>query len=114
MGARILDVAAEDVLSLSNLAVAAAMKPELWQDFLDELGQATGTRVCVQLIGFDAFTHAAPLAFSSGYDPEILRLYETQYADRNPFAENFDKMKVGHTVSTHQLVDTKALQKTEF
>jgi len=90
------------------------MKPDLWQQFLDEMGQAVGTRVCTQLIGYDELTKAAPLACSSGYDPEILRLYEGHYADKNPYAANFAKCAVGDVVTTHELCPPDTLKKTSF
>ncbi|MCK7611684.1 helix-turn-helix transcriptional regulator [Roseibium sediminicola] len=107
-------VAAEKYIHLTNLAVSAALDPDRWQVFLDELGQALGTRVCTQLIGYDQLTRAAPLAYSSGYDPDILELYEKHYADKNPFAANFSKCAVGEVISTFQLCPPDALKKTEF
>ena len=107
-------VAAEKYIHLTNLAVASAMDPGKWQHFLDELGQVLGTRICTQLIGYDQLTKAAPLAYSSGYDPEILKLYETLYADKNPFAANFSKCAIGGSISTNELCDTELLKKTDF
>jgi DNA-binding CsgD family transcriptional regulator len=107
-------VAAENFIRLSNLAVAAAMDPGRWQVFLDEFGQVLGTRVCTQLIGYDRLTKAAPLTFSSGYDPEILRLYESHYSDKNPFAVNFGMCAVGEVISTYQLCPPDALKLTPF
>ena len=83
-------VAAEELIRLSNLAVSAALDPGRWQVFLDTLSCSLGTRVCTQLIGYDDLTKATPLTFSSGYDPYILELYDEHYADKNPFAANFD------------------------
>ncbi|MCV0428364.1 MAG: helix-turn-helix transcriptional regulator [Roseibium sp.] len=99
---------------MTNLAVAAALDPGRWQNFLDELGQVLGTRICTQLIGYDQLTNAAPLAYSSGYDPAILHLYETLYADKNPFAANFSKCAVGRSISTDELCETEILKKTDF
>jgi len=107
-------VAAEKYVHLTNLAVSAALDPSRWQVFLDELGQALGTQVCTQLIGYDQLTRAAPLAYSSGYDPDILQLYESHYADKNPFAANFSKCAVGEVISTFQLCPPDALKKTKF
>ncbi|GAB4529037.1 MAG: helix-turn-helix transcriptional regulator [Roseibium sp.] len=107
-------VAAEKFRHLSNLAVAAAVDPGRWREFLDEFGQALGTRVCTQLMGYDQLTKAAPLTFSSGYDPEILRLYDSHYADKNPFAANFGKCAVGDVISTHQLCPPELLKQTPF
>jgi len=107
-------VAAEKYIQLTNLAVSAALDPARWQDFLDELGQALGTRVCTQLMGYDKLTRAAPLAYSSGYDPHVLELYERHYADKNPFAENFPKCAVGDAISTFQLCPPDRLKKTRF
>ncbi|MES0808069.1 helix-turn-helix transcriptional regulator [Roseibium sp. SCPC15] len=107
-------VAAEKYIHLTNLAVAAAMDPAKWQRFLDELGRVLGTHICTQLIGYDQLTKAAPLAYSSGYDPAILQLYETHYADKNPFAANFSKCAIGGAISTDELCETSALKKTDF
>lgn len=107
-------VEAEKYLYLSNLAVAAALQPNQWQVFLDELGQVLGTQVCTQLIGYDQQTSVAPLAYSSGYDPDILKIYEAHYADKNPFAENFAKCAVGDVISTFQLCHPDELRKTRF
>lgn len=82
--------------------------------FLDALSGSLGTRVCTQLIGYDDLTKATPLTFSSGYDPYILQLYEEHYADKNPFAANFSKCKVGDVISTHQLCTPESLKKTQF
>ena len=107
-------VSAEKYLHLSNLAVSAALDPVLWQLFLDELGRALGTQVCTQLIGYDKMTGTAPLAFASGYDPRILELYWTHYADKNPFAANFAMCPVGNVISAHQLCPPEMLKKTGF
>lgn len=107
-------VAAEKFIHLSNLAVASALDPGRWQPFLDDLGQILGTRVCTQLIGYDQLTRAAPLAYASGYDPRILALYESHYADKNPFAANFSKCAVGDVIATHQLCPPEDLRNTEF
>jgi len=107
-------VAAEKYIHLTNLAVSSALDPDRWQLFLDELGQALGTRICTQLIGYDELSKAAPLAYSSGYDPQILDLYESHYADRNPFAANFSKCAVGDVISTYQLCPPDTLKKTQF
>jgi len=107
-------VAAEKYIHLSNLAVASALDPSRWQVFLDELGGVLGTRVCTQLIGYDQLTRSAPLAFSSGYDPDILELYVSHYADKNPFAENFAKCAVGDVISTEQLCPPDTLKRTQF
>lgn len=107
-------VSAEKYLHLSNLAVSAAMDPVLWQLFLDELGQALGTQVCTQLIGYDNLTGTAPLAYASGYDPQILELYWAHYANKNPFAANFAKCPVGDVISAHQLCPPETLKKTGF
>jgi DNA-binding CsgD family transcriptional regulator len=107
-------VSAEKYLHLSNLAISAAMDPELWQFFLDELGGALGTQVCTQLIGYDNLTRTAPLAYSAGYDPAILELYWTHYADKNPFAVNFAKCSIGEVVTAHQLCPPESLKKTGF
>lgn len=107
-------VSAEKFIHLTNLAVSAALEPDQWQVFLDELGQSLGTRVCTQLIGYDQLSAAAPLAYSSGYDPHLLALYEREYADKNPFAANFSKCAVGEVISTHQLCPPEALKKTRF
>ncbi|WP_299812068.1 helix-turn-helix transcriptional regulator [uncultured Roseibium sp.] len=109
-----MGVAAEKYFHLSNIAVAAAMDPDCWQQLLDEMGQAIGTRVCTQLIGFDQLTKAAPLAYASGYDPEFVKLYETHYADKNPFAANFEKCAVGASISADQLCAPERLKKTGF
>jgi DNA-binding CsgD family transcriptional regulator len=66
------------------------------------------------LIGYDQLTGAAPLAFSSGYDPDIVKLYESNYADKNPYAANFLKCPVGEVVSSEQLCSTKEMKKTPF
>ncbi|WP_305989653.1 helix-turn-helix transcriptional regulator [Roseibium sp. MMSF_3544] len=107
-------VTAEKYLQLSNLAVAAAMDPLRWQDFLDALSVALGTHVCTQLIGFDQLTNAAPLAFAGGWDPAILDLYHEQYADKNPYAAKFAKCGVGQSISADELCDREALKKTQF
>jgi DNA-binding CsgD family transcriptional regulator len=107
-------ISAEKQIMLSSLAVAAAMDPGQWQPFLDEMGQILGTRVCTQLIGYDQLTKAAPLAYSSGYDPEILHLYETHYADKNPFAANFQNCGIGESISAHELCEPEKLKKTDF
>lgn len=107
-------VSAEKYLHLSNLAVSAAMDPEQWQLFLDEMGQALGTQVCTQLIGYDKLTSTAPLAFASGYDPQILELYWTHYADKNPFAANFAMCPVGDVISAHELCPPEMLKMTGF
>ncbi|MEM5583838.1 helix-turn-helix transcriptional regulator [Roseibium sp. AS2] len=107
-------VAAEKYIHLSNLAVSAAMDPGRWQKFLDELSQVLGTRICTQLIGYDHLTGAAPLAFSSGYDPHILELYENFYADKNPFAASFPNFPTGEVMSSHQLCPPDILKKTPF
>ena len=109
-----MTVAAQKYMHLSNLAVSAALDPDKWQVFLDELGQVLGTRVCTQLIGYDQLTRAAPLAYSSGYDPRILDLYESHYADKNPFAANFSRCAVGDVISTFQLCPPDRLRKTQF
>ncbi|WP_422375585.1 helix-turn-helix transcriptional regulator [Roseibium sp.] len=109
-----MTVEAEKYIHLTNLAVAAALQPDRWQMFLDELGQVLGTQVCTQLIGYDEQTKVAPLAYSSGYDPAILEIYETHYADKNPFAANFAKCAVGDVISTFQLCPPDKLRKTEF
>lgn len=107
-------VAAEKYIHLTNLAVSAAMDPSRWQVFLDELSGVLGTRVCTQLIGYDQLTRAAPLTFSSGYDPDLLALYHGHYADKNPFAENFARCAVGATVATGDLCPPDQLLKTSF
>lgn len=107
-------IAAEKQIKLSNLAVAAALDPTQWQPFLDEMGLVLGTRVCTQLIGYDQRTNAAPLAYSSGYDPEILQLYETHYLDANPFAANFPNCRIGDSISAHELCPPERLQRTGF
>ncbi len=107
-------IAAEKYNHLSNLAVAAALNPLQWQAFLDDMGQALGTRVCTQLMGFDQLSMSAPLAYSSGYDPDLLQLYETRYADKNPWAAQFGKHAVGEVVSTRQLVAPSEVKKTPF
>jgi DNA-binding CsgD family transcriptional regulator len=107
-------VDAQKYVHLSSLAVSAALDPIQWQVFLDEVGQVLGTRVCTQLIGYDQLSRAAPLAVSSGYDPRILELYESHYADKNPFAENFSKCAVGDVISSFQLCPPDALKKTQF
>ncbi|MHA7773610.1 helix-turn-helix transcriptional regulator [Roseibium sp. M-1] len=107
-------VSAEKYIQLSNLAVSAAMDPQLWQPFLDDLGQALGTQVCTQLIGYDKLTGTAPLAFASGYEPAILDLYQGTYADKNPFAANFAQCPIGDVITTHQLCPPQTLKKTSF
>ncbi len=109
-----MGLAEEKYIRLSNLAFAAAMDPRIWQLFLDELGMVLGTRVCTQLFGYDEFTHTAPLAYSSGYDPETLRLYERHYVRRNPFAAAFPKVAVGTTAAAHQMLDVDELKRTAF
>ncbi|WP_156510640.1 hypothetical protein [Labrenzia sp. OB1] len=109
-----MSIAAEKYLHLSNLAVAAAMDPAGWQRLIDEMGQAIGTHVCTQLIGFDQLTQAAPLAYVSGYDPDLVKLYETHYSDKNPFAENFRKCAVGSSIACVQLCTPESLKKTGF
>ncbi|MFC6655783.1 hypothetical protein ACFQEX_09795 [Roseibium salinum] len=107
-------IAVDKYIELSNLAVAAAVDPGRWQHFLDEMGQALGTRVFTQLIGYDGLTKAAPLTSSSGYDPDILHLYETHFADKNPYAANFAKCAIGDTIAAHELCPPDVLRKTEF
>ncbi|PVB60755.1 response regulator transcription factor [Labrenzia sp. 011] len=109
-----MHVSAEKYLHLSNLVVAAAMDPDRWQQFLDAMRNAVGTRVCTQIIGYDMLTRSAPLACSSGYDADIVKLYETYYADKNPFAANFRKCTVGDVISTDQLCAPEKLKKTGF
>ncbi|WP_299472037.1 helix-turn-helix transcriptional regulator [uncultured Roseibium sp.] len=107
-------VTAEKLVELSNLAAAASIDPAQWQVFLDAMGRALGTQVCTQLIGYDQLTKAAPLAYASGYDPEILHLYETHFADRNPFAENFGRCGIGESITTHELCAPDKLKRTQF
>ncbi|WP_103222317.1 helix-turn-helix transcriptional regulator [Roseibium marinum] len=90
------------------------MDPDCWQQLLDEMGQAIGTHVCTQLIGYDQLTKAAPLAYTSGYDPDLLKLYEAHYADKNPFAANFGKCAVGGAIAADQLCTPERLKKTGF
>lgn len=94
--------------------MSAAMDPSRWQVFLDSLSSALRTRVCTQLIGYDQMTNAAPLAYASGYDPSILRLYEEQFADKNPFAANFPNCGIGDSISTHELCAPEKLKRTQF
>jgi DNA-binding CsgD family transcriptional regulator len=105
---------AEKYAQLSNLAVAAAMDPGGWQAFLEAVARAMPAHICTQLIGYDKATKAAPLAYTSGYDPEILKLYETHFADKNPFAVNFPKCGIGDVISTHDLCAPETLKRTQF
>ncbi|WP_282045624.1 helix-turn-helix transcriptional regulator [Roseibium album] len=105
---------AEKYIQLSNLAVAAAMDPDEWQVFIEAVAGAMPSHVCTQLIGYDKATNAAPLAYSSGYDPEILKLYETYFADRNPFAVNFPKCGIGDVISSAELCAPDTLKRTQF
>lgn len=107
-------ISADKQIQLSSLAAAAAMDPGQWQPFLDEMGQVLGTRVCTQLIGYDQLTKAAPLAYASGWMPEILDTYAEHYADKNPYAANFQKCKIGQSISANQLCDLNSLKKTGF
>ncbi|MET1414672.1 helix-turn-helix transcriptional regulator [Roseibium sp. HPY-6] len=107
-------VRAEKLVELSNLAAAASVDPSQWQVFLDAMGRAQGTQVCTQLIGYDELSKAAPLAYASGYDPEILHLYETHYADRNPYAANFAKCGIGDAITAHELCAPSELKRTQF
>lgn len=94
--------------------MTAAMDPGRWQAFLDAMSGALRTRVCTQLIGYDQMTNAAPLACSSGYDPSILKLYEEHFADKNPYAGNFQKCGIGEAIASHELCASEQLKRTQF
>ncbi|WP_421982283.1 helix-turn-helix transcriptional regulator [Roseibium sp.] len=107
-------VTSKKIIELSNLAMAAAMDPALWEAFLAAMSGALRTRVCTQLIGYDQMTNAAPLACSSGYDPSILTLYEEHFADKNPYAANFRKCGIGEAITSHELCAPEQLKQTQF
>ncbi len=90
------------------------MDPDEWQVFLEAVAGAMPSHVCTQLIGYDKATNSAPLAYSFGYDPEILELYETYFADRNPFAVNFPKCGIGDVISSDELCAPDTLKRTQF
>lgn len=99
---------------VSNLILAAAMDPSRWQQVVDALGQVLGTRICTQIMGYDNSSKAAPLAYTSGYDPQILSLYEAEYYFENPYARQFDTMSVGKVTSAGQLCRPDVMTKTGF
>ncbi|MDN3718712.1 hypothetical protein QW131_04440 [Roseibium salinum] len=86
-------IAVDKYIELSNLAVAAAVDPGRWQHFLDEMGQALGTRVFTQLIGYDGLTKAAPLTSSSGYDPDIFAPLRNPFCRQEPVCRQFREMR---------------------
>lgn len=107
-------VTSEKLIELSNLVVSAAMDPDQWQVFLDAMSGSLRARVCTQLIGYDQMTNVAPLAYTSGYDPSILQLYEKHFADKNPFAANFPNCGIGDSISTDALCAPDQLKRTQF
>ncbi|MEP1931183.1 MAG: helix-turn-helix transcriptional regulator [Roseibium sp.] len=107
-------IAVEQFASLSNLTVAAAMDPRGWQHVVDELGKCMGSQFCTQLIGYDRQSKAAPIAYSSGYDPHVMDIYKQNYADKNPYAAGFEHCREGHAISCHELCRPESLRKTSF
>ncbi len=107
-------VTIDQYAKLSNLILAAAMDPAEWQQVVDLLGVVLGTQICTQLMGYDSQSKAAPLAFSSGYDPEILKLYEEEYYCDNPYAQQFDSLVVGKVTPATELCSPDVMTKTGF
>ncbi|QDG78355.1 helix-turn-helix transcriptional regulator [Labrenzia sp. PHM005] len=109
-----MPVTVEQFADVSNDILAAAMEPDRWQQVVDSLGRVLGPQVCTQIMGYDLETSAAPLAYASGYDPEILELYQEHYLDENPYALNFEAMKVGQVASSTELCPAEVMKKTGF
>ncbi|MEP3049602.1 MAG: helix-turn-helix transcriptional regulator [Roseibium sp.] len=107
-------IAVEHFAQLSNLIVSAAMDPKQWQQVVDDLATCLGSQFCTQLIGYDKQSKAAPIAYWSGYDPAIMNLYEHHYADKNPYAAEFERCEVGHAISCSDLCRPETLKKTSF
>lgn len=109
-----MPVTVQQYANVSNLILAAAMDPDSWQPVVDSLGTILGPQVCTQIMGYDLKSRAAPLAYTSGYDPALLQLYDKHYCSKNPFARRFDTMAVGEVVSTSALCPPDVLKKTGF
>lgn len=109
-----MPVTTEQYAEVSNLIVSAAMDPSRWQLVVDKLGKVLGTQICTQIMGYDNQSNAAPLAFTSGYDPEILQLYEAEYFFDNPYANQFDGLVVGKVTSAIELCRPEDMIKTGF
>lgn len=109
-----MSVTVEQFADLSNLVIAAAMEPGRWQDVADALSRAVGPQVCTQIIGYDTHTNSAPLAVASGYDPDILKLYQEHYHQQNPYAARFDDMRVGDVVPAAMLCKPNDMIRTAF
>jgi len=109
-----MPVTVQQYASVSNLILGAAMDPDGWQGVVDTLGTILGPQVCTQIMGYDLQSHAAPLAYASGYDPALLQLYDQHYFSQNPFAESFDTLEVGKVVPTSAMCPPEVLKKTGF
>lgn len=109
-----MSVTVEQFADVSNHILAAAMEPDRWQQVVDRLGTILGPQVCTQIMGYDLQTSAAPVAFSSGYDPEILDLYQKHYIDTNPYALSFEALSVGKVASTSEMCRPADMKKTGF
>ncbi|WP_428526821.1 helix-turn-helix transcriptional regulator [Roseibium sp.] len=109
-----MSVTVEQFAELSNLVIAAALEPGRWQDVADALSRAVGPQVCTQIIGYDTHTNSAPLAVASGYDPDILKLYQEHYHLQNPYAVRFEDMRVGDVVPAAMLCNPNDMIRTAF
>src|SRR5690348_12806499 len=71
----------------------AALAPERWQSFVDDLAELYAGTAAISTQ--DPLSSAARISASSGIDPAFARSYETYYVGKRPWASRVGDISVG-------------------
>lgn len=106
------NISEERLLGLIRRIYDAALEPQQWQEFVDDLaGLFSGTAA---LTTQDSGAQAATISAASGIDPAFARSYEAYYCARRPWANRTGTTAVGQIFTPRSLFDRKAYERTEY
>ncbi|MEZ2129538.1 MULTISPECIES: helix-turn-helix transcriptional regulator [unclassified Sinorhizobium] len=98
---------------LKDLIYSALFGETTWQHFLDAL-TATMPNGKSTLFFHDSVAQAGGLSLTSGFEPEDVENYNQYYYRLNPWMPRAAVRPIGVGVIAEQMLDRKALTKTEF
>jgi DNA-binding CsgD family transcriptional regulator/PAS domain-containing protein len=107
------ELTGENYDQLLHTIYRAALVPELWTDFVNQLsGLMAGTMIVMH--GHDIVANASLGALASPVDPDLLISYDNYYAARNVWAPGIAGMQVGKAGHPEDALSQDHLLKSEF
>jgi DNA-binding CsgD family transcriptional regulator len=91
----------------------AALEPDLWWDFVNQLSGMMGDTMIV-MQSHDIVANASLGALSSPVDPELLTSYEAYYAAKNVWVPGIARMPVGKAGHPEDNLPQEEFLKSEF